>query len=35
VPQLREELGRMSAWLGLARVAPRGRGELVRALRNA
>jgi hypothetical protein len=32
-PQLNEELARLSGWLGLERVMPRGRGELVRALR--
>lgn len=33
--QLKPELARMAQWLGLARVAPRGRGELVGALRRA
>jgi uncharacterized protein YcaQ len=33
-PQLKAELARLAHWLGLKRVAPRGRGELVRALRN-
>lgn len=33
VPDLKPELARMAEWLGLARVAPRGRGELVKALR--
>jgi uncharacterized protein YcaQ len=32
-PQLKAELERLAKWLGLKRVAPRGRGELVRALR--
>ena len=32
-PQLKAELQRLAQWLGLKRVAPRGRGELVRALR--
>jgi uncharacterized protein YcaQ len=35
VPRLRDELERLSAWLGLKRVALRGRSELVRLLRNA
>jgi uncharacterized protein YcaQ len=34
-PQLKAELTRLAAWLGLKRLAPRGRGELVRALRRA
>jgi uncharacterized protein YcaQ len=33
-PQLKAELDRLAKWLGLKRLAPRGRGELVRALRN-
>ena len=33
-PQLKAELARLADWLGLKRVAPRGRGELVRALRS-
>jgi uncharacterized protein YcaQ len=32
-PELKAELARLAQWLGLKRVAPRGRGELVRALR--
>jgi uncharacterized protein YcaQ len=33
VPPLKAELERLAGWLGLGRVAPRGRGELVRELR--
>jgi uncharacterized protein len=35
VPPLKDELQRLASWLGLKRVAPRGRGELVRELRKA
>jgi uncharacterized protein YcaQ len=34
-PQLKAELARLADWLGLKRLAPRGRGELVRAIRNS
>jgi hypothetical protein len=34
-PALKAELARLAGWLGLQRVAPRGRGELVKALRRA